>query len=273
MLSSHSIVSSSWTVRPCSPWGGRWIGHWRTTWSTACSSAPHSQAAEEAIPHLYKQEQKHPTPVQWRLSQTQPLLGKVIPGGGCRCRGWKCGVLWGCPPTPHSIGDPPTAPHACCYCQRNWRHNVGRVQIGVSIWDAMRLHSIDGWALSGADVNAPCHGVLETVWFHCDEAQQVEYLRGLEGCPLVLDAGIQSQFARRRWWRGRWGGYEHCGTKQERITLHLNVPGLGWLFAELLLQHPTGASKIIDNEKMENVGIGLKKSFLSRPTRLQGVQL
>jgi len=32
---------------------GRWIGHWRTTWSTACS-APHSQAAEEAIPHLYK---------------------------------------------------------------------------------------------------------------------------------------------------------------------------------------------------------------------------
>ena len=29
-------------------------------------------------------------------------------GGGCRCRGWKCGVSWGCPPTPHSIGDPPT---------------------------------------------------------------------------------------------------------------------------------------------------------------------
>ena len=30
MLSSHSVVSSSSTVRPCSPWGGRWIGHWRT---------------------------------------------------------------------------------------------------------------------------------------------------------------------------------------------------------------------------------------------------
>ena len=48
VLNSHSVVSSSRTVMPCSPWGGRWIRHWRTTWSTVCSSAPHSQAAEEA---------------------------------------------------------------------------------------------------------------------------------------------------------------------------------------------------------------------------------
>jgi len=70
-LSSHSIVSSSRTVRPCSPRGGRWIGHWRTAWSTAYSSAPHSQAAEEAIPHLYNKERKRPTPV----------LGRITPGG------------------------------------------------------------------------------------------------------------------------------------------------------------------------------------------------
>ena len=50
-----NCLKSSRTVRPCSPWGGRWIGHWRTTWSTICSSAPHSQGAEEDIPHLYKQ--------------------------------------------------------------------------------------------------------------------------------------------------------------------------------------------------------------------------
>ena len=36
--------------------------------------------------------------------------------GRCRCRGWKCGVLWGWQPTPHCIGDPPIAPHVCCYC-------------------------------------------------------------------------------------------------------------------------------------------------------------
>ena len=80
VLSSHSIVSSSRTVRPCSLWGGRWIGHWRTTWSTVCSSAPHSRAAKEAIPHLYKQERKRPPPVPRRLSRTQVLLRKVIPG-------------------------------------------------------------------------------------------------------------------------------------------------------------------------------------------------
>jgi len=110
--------------------------------------------------------------------------------------------------------------------------------MGVSIWGAVHLHSMDGWALSGEGVQAPWHGALETVWLHCDEAQQVGNLRGLEGCPMVQDAGIQSQFARRRCWRGRWSGYKHCGTKQERSTLQLNAPGLGWLFATLLLQHP-----------------------------------
>ena len=52
------------------------------TWSTACSSAPHSQVAEDAIPHLYKQERKRSRPVRRRLSQTQAHLGRVIPGVG-----------------------------------------------------------------------------------------------------------------------------------------------------------------------------------------------
>jgi len=30
------------------------------------------------------------------------------------------------------------------------------------------------------------------------------------------------------------------GTKHERSTLQLNAPGQGWLFAELLIQHPNG---------------------------------
>ena len=90
-----SIVSSSRTVRPCSPWGGRWIGHWRTTGSTVCSSAPHSQATEEAIPHLYKQERKRPTPVRRRLSWTQALPGRVIPGGWVPVSGMKMRSLVG----------------------------------------------------------------------------------------------------------------------------------------------------------------------------------
>jgi len=56
-VGSHSIVSSSWTIRPCSPWGGRWSGHWRPTWLTVCSE-PHSQAADGAIPRVCKRERK-----------------------------------------------------------------------------------------------------------------------------------------------------------------------------------------------------------------------
>jgi len=57
--------------------------------------------------------------------------------GGCRCRGRKWGVLWGCPPTLHSIGDPPTAPHVR---QMNRWVAVRQAQMGVSIWGAVHLH-------------------------------------------------------------------------------------------------------------------------------------
>jgi len=70
----------------------------------------------------------------------------------------------------------------------SWEGHFGgwrRVQMGVSIWGAGQRHSKDEWALSGADVQAPWHGVLEIVWLHCGEALQVGCLRGLEGCPLV----------------------------------------------------------------------------------------
>ena len=99
--------------------------------------------------------------------------------------GWNCGVLWGCPTTLHSTDDPPSAPQVCCCYQMNWWVLVRRVQMGVSIWGAVHLHSMDGWVLSGEGAQAPWHDVLQTVWLHCDETQQVECLRGLEGCPLV----------------------------------------------------------------------------------------
>jgi len=50
VLSNHSIVSSSSTVKLGSPWWGRWIRHRRTTWSTVCSCLPHLQAAVGVIP-------------------------------------------------------------------------------------------------------------------------------------------------------------------------------------------------------------------------------
>ena len=48
-----------------------------------------------------------------------------------------------------------------------------QVQMGVSIWGAVHSHLVDKWALSGAGAQALRHGILETVWFFYDEAQQV----------------------------------------------------------------------------------------------------
>ena len=80
------------------------------------------------------------------------------------------------------------------------------------------LHLMDRWAPSGAEVQAPWHVVLETVWLICDEPQQVGCLQELEACLLVSDAGIQSQFARHHWWQGQRGGCEHCSTRQVECT-------------------------------------------------------
>jgi len=98
MLRSHSVVSSSRTVRPCSPWEGRWIGHWRTTWSTVCSSAP----------------QRRPYPI-------------------------------------------------CTSRSGNVQHRCGDGYAGPMLFlgGVVRLHSMGGYALSGANVQAPWHGVPE----------------------------------------------------------------------------------------------------------------
>jgi len=106
------------------------------------------------------------------------FLGGPFQEGGCRCRGWKCGVCSGVRPnTPHSTGDPPSALHVCYCCQRSWWVAVRRIQMGVSICGAVQQHPMDRWVLSGADVQDPRHSVLETVWLLCDEAQQVGCLR------------------------------------------------------------------------------------------------
>jgi len=114
--------------------------------------------------------QKRRSMVDWGRWRHKALLrgtplgpASARAGPGWPCREWKCGVLWCCLSTPHSIPDPSTAPHVCCCCRMNWWDVVRWVQMCVSIWGAVRLHSMDGWALSGADVRAPWNGVLKTV--------------------------------------------------------------------------------------------------------------
>jgi len=99
---------------------------------------------------------------------------------------------------------------------------------------------------------------------------------GWVGCPLVQDAGIQSHFAIRRWWRGRWGGYGHCGTRQERSTLQLDAQGLGWLFAKLLLQHPNQRQQTAWRARHVmsascDVTQGVDDTWTTCPTFLRGI--
>ena len=85
----------------------------------------------------------------------------------------KCGVLWGCPPTPRSINDPPTVPHVCCCCQRSWWVAVRRVQMGVL--DLRR----------GATALV---GRVSAEWSRCpgSMAQRLrDSVAPLEGCPVV----------------------------------------------------------------------------------------
>ena len=163
MLSSHSVVSSSGTVKPCGPWGGWWIGHWRTTWSTVCSSAPHSQAAEEAIPHLHKHKQKRLTPVRRWLSPTRALLGRVAPRRSpvSAMKMWSL-VELSVYSAFHWWSVQCAARMLLLSEELIWWVVVRQVQMGVSIWGALHLHR--RWSRSrsvGVDSGQSLHFRLE----------------------------------------------------------------------------------------------------------------
>jgi len=95
-----------------------------------------------------------------------------------------------------------------------------------------------GERLSEAGVQAPWHSVLETVWLHCDEATRLDACEdGKVFCCCRTQASVTIRkallMAGSIWWV--WA-LQH---QTEHSTLQLNVPGLGWLFTTLLLQHPS----------------------------------
>ena len=175
MLNSHSIVSSSRTARPCSPWGGRWIGHWRTTRSTVCSSAPHSQAAEEVDPICTSRSGN----VRHRCGggSAGPMLFLKGSFGGVPVSGMKMRSLVGlsahCAARMLLLSDEMMR---CCAAGTN-----GCLDLRRSAF-ALDGPVSTGWSRCPGSM-ARC--AIETVWLHCYKAQQVGCLRGLEGCPLV----------------------------------------------------------------------------------------
>jgi len=149
-------------------------------------------------------------------------------------------------------------------------------KMGVSIWNAVHLHSMDRWVLSGADVQAPWHGVLETVWLHWDEAQQVWCLRGrkiVRWCRTQASSHSSQGVVGCRINEARVSTAEPA---RSAILLLLNGPGLRWLVAALLPQHHTpiqrAASKV---QRMKwtscEVTRGVVGTWVSCPTFLRGI--
>ncbi|XP_076804591.1 uncharacterized protein LOC143448655 [Clavelina lepadiformis] len=123
---SHAIVSSSSLFRPSTPRGGRWIGQALITWSAVCSVAPHSHPGEGASPHLCMSERKRPTPVRKRLSLTQAVLARDIPGGFRSASVMKSFVINHFSKEDnlsiHKQLHSTIKPYTCKYCEKSFQH-------------------------------------------------------------------------------------------------------------------------------------------------------
>jgi len=147
--------------------------------------------------------------------------------------------------------------------------------MGVSIWDAADAHSMDRWALTRADFQAPWHGVLDTVWLLCYEAQlfgcprgQEDFRAGVARRHPVTACTTSSTIASMR-------RCEHCSTRQECSTLLLDGPRLRWLFATLLAQDPSpgqlGASSLRRVMSAFFVTQGVGDTWATCPTLFRGI--
>ena len=104
------------------------------------------------MPHLRKQERKRTTPVRWQLSRTHAILGRAIPRGCVPMSGIKVRSL--AVLSNNSAFHRWSAQIGALLLSSDERRVVRRVQMGVSIWDAVHSHPVNGWELSGANVQA-----------------------------------------------------------------------------------------------------------------------
>ena len=155
-----------------------------TTWSTVCSSRPHSQTAEEAIPHLYKHERKHPTPLQRRSDPGSSWDGRSVRvGAGVGDENVKS--CW--------VDRPLRIPLVIRPMRRTYVvvvRGTDELLCGEYKWVSRFETPCICTRWTGERwveqvFQAPWHDVLKTVWLQCDEAQQVGCLREWEDCPLV----------------------------------------------------------------------------------------
>ena len=171
----------------------------------------HLSGCKRAIPHICKQEWKGSTLVQRWLSWFHAGPSRGIPGV------WvlmseikvKSHIVFSIYSAIHQWSAQTTTLQCdellCSRCK--W----------VIFWDAVHFHSVNRLAMSGPDVQAPWHFMLETAWQR-SSASWTPWRIG----RLFAGGDIQSQFAKRCCWLDQWGRCEHYSIREECATLLLN---------------------------------------------------
>jgi len=98
-MSSHSIILSSRTVRPCTPRGWSsmdWTAEYNMVNTQRSALVRHTHSRKRGNTRLCKQERKIPTPVRRRLSWTKAIFGRSVPAGWVSMSGMKVRRLVEC---------------------------------------------------------------------------------------------------------------------------------------------------------------------------------
>ena len=201
---------------------------------------------EAAIPHLYKLERKRPTPVRRRLNRTHGVLGRAIPGG------WE--------------GNESTGPV---------------VLSNISTFHRWSAQSATLLLLSSDELISCCaagtNGCLDLRCRAFPPRCPGPVKRRARDSMAPLRQNSAGRMSARigRLPAGVGGGCEHCGTRQERSTLLMNGPGIRWLFATLLLQHPSQSQQAASRAQSVmstfcEVSRGVGDTWVSCPTSLRG---
>jgi len=196
------------------------------------------QAAEEAVPHLYIEERKRPTPVRRRLSRTQAILGRVALGGWVLVSGMKLWSLVGLSARPEFQW---WSTHCATSMLLLSDELMSCCAVGTNGCCDLRRRA---FALNGR-VSAEWSRCPGSMARHARDSLASLQRRSADWMPtsigrLSADVGRRHPDTIRKasLMAGSWGRCEHCSTRQARSTLQLNRPGLEWVFTERLQKHP-----------------------------------
>ena len=182
----------------------------------------------EAISPLYKQKRKCPTPVRRLLSRTQALLRRVVPGWWIPVSGMKMQIYFG----------------LFAHSAFHWWCTQGAAL--MLLWDELMRCCAAGTngcldlrrRASALDRRVSAEWSRGSGSMARRVRDSVAPLRRSSACWMPARIGRLSAGVGRRHpvtirkaslMGGRWGGYEHYGTRQERVTKQHFINKTMWI--------------------------------------------